>query len=549
MGQAQQGDFEQRLAEASQAAPVLSRGSAPLYPYLSIEDRNLIDRVIAQYAAQKKPKPETVRDHTRALRRLANDIRARGQTTDLADHKSLLHYANTYFPKDARIRSGVSVLRAYHGFDPHHPYLSTDDRNLIDSMIAEYAAQKSLKPSSIKYYTTAVRRLANDLRAHGQMADLADNSVLDYVNTCSQDALMKAGVTVLRAYHDFSQSTAAKRRRLNDLEDVVVHRQPGADASSGGNSPAPVASTGVIIRGSSDDTRPLYPEDAADILRLKEALIKGRSMTASSAKKHANSLISFSRWLFEKNKPSIIARLDGKSLTDGCDVHEFSAGSDANRLVRALEHLRTFRSPGGVAPIVRPGRDDAAAQHSTSHGASTRLEEPRDWRNDQPAPSAFIEERAASGSDQLRYGELRRMVDSLDDPAAQSPVSLVSEGLRRLEKQVRDELHGLGDDHAAFSFSIDPEEHTFEPEQFSPGELRRLLDSEPAEERQEWRDDQPAPATIIEERSASDSDQLRHGKLRRVLDHLDGSAAQSPGSVASDEFQRLEKQLHDELHG
>ncbi|MGY3443358.1 hypothetical protein ACVW17_003359 [Bradyrhizobium sp. USDA 4473] len=244
-------------------------------------------------------------------------------------------------------------------------------------------------------------------------------------------------MTVLRAYHDPGQSTAAKRRRLNDLEDVVVHRQPGADASSGGNSQAaPVASAGVIIRGSSDDTRPLYPEDAADILRLKEALIEGRSMTASNAKKHANSLISFSRWPFEKNKPSIIARLDGKSLTDGCDVHEFSAGSDANRLVRALEHLRTFRSPGGVAPIVRPGRDDAAAQHSTSHGASTRPEEPRDWRNDQPAPSAFIEERAASGSDQLRYGELRRMVDSLDDPAAQSPVSLVSEGLRRLEKQV-----------------------------------------------------------------------------------------------------------------
>jgi len=56
--QAGQDGFEQHLAKPRQAdpAPVGGGGS---YPHLSTEDRDLIDRAIAQYAAQKNPQPNT----------------------------------------------------------------------------------------------------------------------------------------------------------------------------------------------------------------------------------------------------------------------------------------------------------------------------------------------------------------------------------------------------------------------------------------------------------------------------------------------------------
>ncbi|WP_065755431.1 hypothetical protein [Bradyrhizobium paxllaeri] len=73
------------------------------------------------------------------------------------------------------------------------------------------------------------------------------------------------------------------------------------------------------------------------------------------------------------------------------------------------------------------------------------------------------------------------MLDHLDDQSLASPASLPSEELQRLEKELHDELHGRGDNHPIQSFSFDPEQSTFDLEQFSPGELRRLLDAEPAQ--------------------------------------------------------------------
>ncbi|MGY3034141.1 hypothetical protein ACVIIV_003311 [Bradyrhizobium sp. USDA 4354] len=525
--------FEQHLAEARQADPA-PVGARDHYLHLSTEDRDLIDRAIAQYAAQKNLQPSTVSSYTQALRRLANDLRARGQTTDLEDHASLLAHANTYFLKDMAMKTGVSILRAYH--EPDHLVSRGRSRAL---------------PSAKNTSNDSQQSPAMDARARSNL--LASEEVL------------------INHEHDIAQSRAAKRpRTLNDLEEVVLYRQPSANAASGGSSGATrVPSAGVRIRAQWD-SRPLYPEDAPAILSLEEALIKG-GMTATPAKQYASSLLGYSRWLFAKGKPSIVARVDGKSLTEGGDLHEFGK---SDRLLKALEHLRTFRSTG--VPIVRPGRtraklnprpqkvppinpesalltepiriDGAAAQHRASHEAN-RQEEHQAGQDNQPVPSALLEGQVAVDPEQLAQEQLRRVTDHLYDEAIPLPVSLPSEELQQLEKELRDELQRQWEDPPGPSFSLDPEEFTIEPEQFSPGELWRLLEDEDAQELVEERADQPATSAFVEEQVAFDSEQLPHADLRRVLDRLDDQPGPSPVSVAPEDLQQLEKDLHDAIHG
>ncbi|MBB4365351.1 hypothetical protein GGD65_006417 [Bradyrhizobium sp. CIR18] len=531
--QAGQDGFEQHLAEARQAeaAPIGAGGS---YPHLSTEDRDLIDRAIAQYTAQKNPQPNTVKLYTQALRRLANDLRARGETTDLRDHQSLVNHLDTYFPKDALMKTGVSVLRAYH--DSGHMVSRGRPRALPSAKDASNDGQQS--PDE-----------AMDARARSNLL-------------ASEEA-------PINHEHDAAQSRAAKRQRtLNDLEEVLVYRKPSASAASGGSGGAmPVASTGVIIRGQWD-RRPLYPEDAADIFRLEEALIEGGT-AAVTAKQNAGSLIGYSRWLFAKNKPSIVARLDGKSLSDGSDVREFSGASNSNRLVKALEHLRTFRSTGVVVPIVRPGRtraklnppnvppinpetasltdpiriDAAAAQHRALQEAK-RQEEHQEVQENLPVPlaSALLQGQVAVDPEQLPQEHLRRGLDHLDDEAIPLPVPVRSEEeLQRLEKNLHDELQGRLEDHAAPSFFMDPQEFTFDPDQFSPAKFRRLLEDEDAQEVTEGRDDRPATSAFVQEQVASDSEQLPQADLRRVLDHLDDQPSDSPISVPPEELRQRKR--------
>ncbi|WP_246709045.1 MULTISPECIES: hypothetical protein [Bradyrhizobium] len=560
-------EFEHHLAEASQAAPVASRG--PDYPYLSTEDLSLIDSAVAQYVARKNVQPATATGYSTGLRRLVNDLRRGGQTTDLADHKALHDHANTHFPKDTNVKRGVTVLREYHL--PAYPHLTEEDRNLIDTVIAGYAAQQNLQPNTAKSYTRALRRLVNDLRRGDQMTDLADHkSLLAHLNThFPNNGAMKTAVGVLRAYYAHAaHSRAGKRlRTLNDLEEVVLYPQPSANAASGGSSAAPqVASTGVIIRGS--DKRPLYSEDAAAVVRLQQALIQG-GKASEAARRLGSCLVKFSRWLFENNRPSIVARLDSKSLSDDGAIHRYPGASDAN-LLEALDYFRTLMTTGVVVPAP-PGRpraklnpppqnvplinpetvalmeplriDDAGAQHSASQQANTRLEELQEEQDGQHAPSAFIQEQTAFQSEQLPQGELRRVLDHSGDQAMPSAVSDLSE-----ELQLHDELHGLGDNYA-LSFPIDPEELTSDRELFSPDELLRPLDDEPAEELQDWLDGHPAPSPFIQAQAAFHAEQPPQGELRRVLDHVDNQAMPSAVSDPSEELRRLEKQLHDERHG
>ncbi|PTE06138.1 peptidase C48, partial [Mesorhizobium helmanticense] len=117
-GQARQAGFEQHVAEPRRAEPVASGARASRYPHLSDEHRDLIDRAIAHTAAQEKYNETTARKYTSALRRLANDLSARGQATDLRNHKSLVEHVRAFFPKSDDMKSALHVLRAYH--EPGH---------------------------------------------------------------------------------------------------------------------------------------------------------------------------------------------------------------------------------------------------------------------------------------------------------------------------------------------------------------------------------------------------------------------------------------------
>ena len=59
-------------------------------------------------------------------------------------------------------------------------------------------------------------------------------------------------------------------------------------------------------------------------------------MTATRATPYVASLLSFNHWLFANDRPSIVARLDIKSLSDGRDIHEFGA-SNKKRPIKELE--------------------------------------------------------------------------------------------------------------------------------------------------------------------------------------------------------------------
>ncbi|MDH2356848.1 hypothetical protein QCM80_40485 [Bradyrhizobium sp. SSUT112] len=251
-----------------------------------------------------------------------------------------------------------------------------------------------------------------------------------------------------------------------------------ANSGEGGGAMPPASalqraqSTGVVIR---HDRRPLYSEDASAILGLEEPLIEA-GIAKITAQQYVSSLLGFSRWLFAKKKPSIVARLDSNSLNagNGSDVHEY-IGNGSQRLISALDHLRTLRS--GAVPIIRrakrnphapnvalinperavvtePRRVGAtAAQHSASQEADTRREELQGRRDNQSAPSAFVQEHVAFYPEQIAPEELRRVLDHLNDQSIPSPVSVPSAELERLERELHDELRGRQDDHAAQSDS------------------------------------------------------------------------------------------------
>ncbi|WP_342709805.1 hypothetical protein AAFG13_36025 [Bradyrhizobium sp. B124] len=343
-------------------------------------------------------------------------------------------------------------------------------------------------------------------------------------------------------------------------------------------------STGAPIgRG----TPPLYAEDVPVISSLEEALIEA-GMAATTVEQYVGPLRSFSRWLFAKDKPSIAARLKSESLSDAGDVFEFTGTASRVNFFRALNHLRTFWSTG--APIGRgntksnpppqkvarvnsekavrmepKGVGNAAAQHSAWQEAGRRPEQIPRPRDDQPAPSVFVQEHVAFDPEQMSPGKLRRVLEHLDDQSMPSPAD--PEGLLRLEQELRQDIQAGQNNQPAPSFAVGPD---FDSGQlaFEPEELRQLLDDEPAPSgvasnsgpTDQWAhergplpnlsmylplDFQHSPKWASEEHVAFDPEQMSPAELRRVLEHLDDQSMPSPADPEG--LLRLEQELRQDI--
>ncbi|QGX80501.1 hypothetical protein EB234_29410 [Mesorhizobium japonicum R7A] len=245
-GQSRQAGFEQHVAEPRRAEPVASGARATGYPHLSDEHRDLIDKAIAHAAAQQKYSESTVLKYRYALRRLANDLGARGQATDLKNHQSLVDHLDAFFPKNDDMKRALNVLRVYHepGYSVtvgapanRYPHLSDEHRDVIDKAIAHAEAQQHHSAPTLRIYSNALRRLANDLGARGQATDLKNHqSLVDHLDTFfPKDTDIKdirPALNVLRAYHEPGYSATGRWRvTVPSKADAHVLEQVTSDSS------------------------------------------------------------------------------------------------------------------------------------------------------------------------------------------------------------------------------------------------------------------------------------------------------------------------------
>ncbi|WGD50839.1 Ulp1 family isopeptidase [Bradyrhizobium sp. CB1650] len=111
---------------------------------------------------------------------------------------------------------------------------------------------------------------------------------------------------------------------------------------------------------------PFHSEDAPLISGLQEALVKAGYEEITAKTNYVRPLRRFSRWLFEKNKPGVAARLNDESLSSDATIFD---QSHRNLVLTALDRLRASQSPGGVASITGRTRGIAAAKQGESQPA------------------------------------------------------------------------------------------------------------------------------------------------------------------------------------
>ncbi|MQW96180.1 hypothetical protein GHK49_14775, partial [Sinorhizobium fredii] len=393
--------------QPTQSKGILRRLSkSPLYS----QDAPLIlglEKALIQGGAAER----TARGYVRTLRSFGQWLFANNKdpiAARLEDEDPLTADAREFIGKDnpLRLLAAIVHLRTSQstggvvriaGRTEYHPY--PQDAALIEEYKNEAATDPGKKDASRKD-ATALRSFSDYLRDNNRPGIAAglgtsfDGDVESYRKVAGADSRIGAALARLRK------------------------SQAGAEAMES-SAPQPAQSPGIAI---GRDNRPLYSEDAPLISGLEGALIKG-GFSKSAAEQHGGSLRSFSRWLFAKEKPSIRARLDNQSLTDGGEVLEFTGQGNPKRLVQAIDYLRTLRSTGEV-PISRRAKlnphpqnvalinpedtvlmeprrvDAAAAQHSASQKTGSRPEElPAEGRDqdlllglmDEPGPSSSLE--------------------------------------------------------------------------------------------------------------------------------------------------------------
>ncbi|MGV7219596.1 Ulp1 family isopeptidase [Bradyrhizobium sp. UFLA05-112] len=204
----------------------------------------------------------------------------------------------------------------------------------------------------------------------------------------------------------------SRRPGASASEAQPVLQRTGAEDSgapnSGGGGSAPTKSTGVLVGHSN---RPVYSQDALIISRLGSALVKGGAAKCT-AENNVSNLLTLDRWLFENGKKTIAARLNDESLA--ADVEEFIKKGGTKKVRKALDHLRTSESAGGVVPItgivkLSPYPQDAALIRQYKNETRTAT-----GRNNATALTRF--------SDYLREKSKRTIAGRLSDKSLENDV-------------------------------------------------------------------------------------------------------------------------------
>ena len=171
-GQARPVSFEQHVAEPRRAdpAPVASGARDARYRHVSGEHWDVIDKAIAHAAAQQHHSAATLRIYSHALRRLANDLGARGQATDLKNHQSLVDHLDTFFPKNDDIKTALNVLRAYHepGYSATGRWPVTVPPKADAHVLEQVTSDSRLASSTRVVYDRSLRRFSEALDSRGQ---------------------------------------------------------------------------------------------------------------------------------------------------------------------------------------------------------------------------------------------------------------------------------------------------------------------------------------------------------------------------------------------
>ncbi|MDI3567401.1 Ulp1 family isopeptidase [Bradyrhizobium sp. Arg816] len=350
-GDAGQEGFEQHLAEARppDRGPVSGGGrNHNPHPHLSAEDRGIIDKAIAKYAAQKKPNQKTVKRYTQALRRLGNHLGAHRQTIVLGDHESLVRHVKTYFPKDEDMKKGLSVLRAYR--DPSYVASASGGRprtipSADDAPLSERLNASGMTAGSAARHDRSLRRFSNALNLAGYSISGLDHA----------------------ARIEFAQKLFPKDElllfALNKVGDAEHVSGAGASREPSGHAvPSP--------------TLHLYPDDARIIDGLEEAELSMLKPEETSRRKVVQDLAGnqrrFGAWLQRKGRGSIVSRLTGtseqqKSLNDDhTDFKKASQNADMgfDRL-RSYLWLVEANAALGVSPDQAGGEPRRGESNST----------------------------------------------------------------------------------------------------------------------------------------------------------------------------------------
>ncbi|TFV28670.1 MULTISPECIES: hypothetical protein [Bradyrhizobium] len=284
------------MAEARPPDPgPVSGGGRNYHPHLSAEHRDIIDKAIAQYAAQKNPKPTTVKRYTQVLRRLGNHLGAHRQKIDLGDHESLVRHVKTYFPNDEGIKKGLSVLRAYH--DPSYVASGGRPRTIPsadDAPLSERLNASGMTSGSAARHDRSLRRFSNALNLAGHSISGLDHA----------------------ARIEFAQKLFPKDEHLlfalNKVGDAEHVAEAGPSRKRSGHA--------VPSR-----TLHLHPDDARIIDGLEKAELSMLKPEETRRRKDVQDLAGnqrrFGAWLQSNGRGSIVSRLTGtseqqKSLND-----------------------------------------------------------------------------------------------------------------------------------------------------------------------------------------------------------------------------------------